>query len=44
MSYSLRKWAAFAVRGDPTILHSLFTPAGQDEPDWAMIVRRREIF
>jgi uncharacterized protein len=44
MCYSLRKWAALAVRGNPTILHSLFTPAGRNETEWAVILQRREIF
>jgi uncharacterized protein len=44
MCYSLRRWASLAAKGNPTILHSLFTPAGAGETEWSSIVGRREIF
>jgi predicted nucleotidyltransferase len=44
MCYSLRRWAALAAKGNPTILHSLFTPAGPGETEWPDILNRREIF
>jgi len=44
MCYSLRRWAALAAKGNPTILHSLFTPTGRGEKEWSTIIRRREIF
>jgi predicted nucleotidyltransferase len=44
MCYSLRRWAALAAKGNPTILHSLFTPAGRGETEWSAILDRREIF
>ena len=44
MCYSLRRWAALAAKGNPTILHSLFTPAGRGETEWSAILGRREIF
>jgi len=44
MCYSLRRWAELAAKGNPTILHSLFTPAGRDETEWTAILERREIF
>jgi predicted nucleotidyltransferase len=42
--YSLRRWASLASKGNPTILHSLFTPAGSSEVEWSNIIERREIF
>jgi uncharacterized protein len=44
MCYSLRKWAALAGKGNPTLLHSLFTPAGPGEKEWSAILERRQIF
>ena len=44
MCYSLRRWAALAAKGNPTILHSLFTPPGRGETEWPAILKRREIF
>jgi predicted nucleotidyltransferase len=44
MCYSLRRWAGLAAKGNPTILHSLFTPAGRGETEWSSILGRREIF
>jgi predicted nucleotidyltransferase len=44
MCYSLCRWAGLAAKGNPTILHSLFTPAGRGETEWAAILDRREIF
>jgi len=44
MCYSLRKWAALAAKGNPTLLHSLFTPAAKGETEWSAILDRREIF
>jgi len=44
MCYSLRKWARLTAMGNPTILHSLFTPAAQGETEWSAILERREIF
>lgn len=44
MCYSLRKWAGLAAKGNPTLLHSLFTPAGPGETEWSTILERREIF
>ncbi len=42
--YSLRKWAKLTAKGNPTIIHSLFTPADQGEKEWSAILRRRRIF
>jgi predicted nucleotidyltransferase len=42
--YSLRRWASLAAKGNPTILHSLFTPGDPDEAEWSSILERREIF
>ena len=44
MCYSLRRWASLAAKGNPTILHSLFTPADSGETEWSAILDRREIF
>ena len=44
MCYSLRRWAGLAAKGNPTILHSLFTPAGPGETEWPGILSRREVF
>jgi predicted nucleotidyltransferase len=44
MCYSLRRWASLAAKGNPTILHSLFTPADSGETEWSSIIDRREIF
>ena len=44
MCYSLRRWASLAAKGNPTILHSLFTPADSEETEWSSILDRREIF
>jgi predicted nucleotidyltransferase len=44
MCYSLRRWASLAAKGNPTILHSLFTPADSGETEWSSILDRREIF
>jgi len=44
MCYSLRKWAKLAAAGNPTILHFLFTPAGQGENEWASILDHRQVF
>lgn len=44
MLYSLRKWATLTAKGNPTMLHSLFTPATPCEIEWAVIVEHREIF
>jgi predicted nucleotidyltransferase len=44
MCYSLRRWAGLAAKGNPTILHSLFTPAGRGETEWPAILDRRKIF
>jgi len=44
MCYSLRRFADLAAKGNPTILHALFTPAGRGEAEWAAILERREIF
>ena len=44
MCYSLRRWASLAAKGNPTILHSLYTPADSGETEWASILERREIF
>jgi predicted nucleotidyltransferase len=44
MCYSLCKWAGLAAKGNPTLLHSLFTPAGPGEAQWSTILERREIF
>lgn len=43
--YSLRKWAALAVKGNPTALHFLFAPNYSDysEP-WHRIAAHREVF
>jgi len=41
--YSLRRWASLAARGNPTILHSLFTPADAGETEWCSIIARRGI-
>ncbi len=42
--YSLRRWASLAAKGNPTILHSLFTPADAGETEWSAILAHREIF
>ncbi len=42
--YSLRKWAKLTAKGNPTIIHSLFTAADQGEEEWSTILRRRRIF
>jgi len=42
--YSLRRWASLAAKGNPTILHSLFTGADEGETEWSGIIARREIF
>lgn len=44
MCYSLRKWASLAGKGNPTLLHSLFTPATPGEAEWSRILERRQIF
>jgi predicted nucleotidyltransferase len=44
MCYSLRKWARLAAAGNPTLLHSLFTPAAEGETEWSTILKHREIF
>jgi predicted nucleotidyltransferase len=44
MCYSLRKWATLAAKGNPTILHSLFTPARRGEREWSVILRHRGAF
>lgn len=44
MCYSLRKWARLAAAGNPTILHFLFTAAGEAEDEWSAILERREMF
>jgi predicted nucleotidyltransferase len=44
MCYSLRKWARLAAAGNPTLLHSLFTPAVPGEIEWSMILEHRDIF
>lgn len=44
MCYSLRRWASLAAKGNPTILHSLFTPAEEGEEEWAGIIKCREMF
>ena len=44
MCYALRKWATLAAKGNPTILHSLFTPAGRGETEWSVVLDHREIF
>jgi predicted nucleotidyltransferase len=44
MCYSLRRWASLAAKGNPTILHSLFTPAESGEAEWSSIIGHREIF
>jgi predicted nucleotidyltransferase len=44
MCYSLRRWAGLAGKGNPTLLHSLFTPADQRETEWSAILENRSIF
>jgi predicted nucleotidyltransferase len=44
MCYSLRKWATLAAKGNPTILHSLFTRASRGEKEWSAILKSREVF
>ena len=44
MCYSLRRFADLAAKGNPTILHALFTPAGRGEAEWSAILERREVF
>jgi len=43
MCYSLRKWARLAAAGNPTLLHSLFTPAAAGESVWSTILQNRGI-
>lgn len=44
MCYSLRKWARLAAAGNPTLLHSLFTPAAAGETEWSTIIEHRQMF
>src|SRR5438477_8403652 len=37
--YSLQKWGSLIAKGNPTIVHSLFTPAGKDEREWSKILK-----
>lgn len=42
--YSLRKWARFAVKGNPTALHFLFASNALNDPTWSRIVSQRDAF
>lgn len=42
--YSLRRFARLAMAGNPTILHMLFTPAGDGEAEWDEVLRSRGLF
>jgi len=42
--YSLRRFARLAMAGNPTILHMLFTPAGDGETEWSEVLRSRQLF
>ncbi len=42
--YSLRRWAALAVAGNPTVLHYLFAPAGETEAEWRTVLNHSEVF
>jgi hypothetical protein len=44
MCYSLRRWAGLTARGNPTILHSLFTDSTASRPEWSEIIAQRELF
>jgi len=44
MCYSLGRWAELAAKGNPTLLHSLFTPAARGETEWSTILVRRQLF
>jgi hypothetical protein len=44
MCYSLGRWAELAAKGNPTLLHSLFTPAARGESEWSTLLERRQLF
>jgi len=42
--YSLRKWAGLAVKGNPTVVQFLFTPAGIGDVFWSSVLSERQSF
>ena len=42
--YSLRKWAGFACKGNPTALHFLFAKNAVRNPIWSMIAANKDVF
>lgn len=42
--YSLRKWAALALKGNPTVLQFLFTPALEGDAFWSAVLGMRTSF
>lgn len=42
--YSLKKWAALACKGNPTALHFLFATGTMQNPIWAELVSRKDVF
>ena len=42
--YSLRKWATLALKGNPTVLQFLFTPALQGDIFWSSVLAMRSSF
>jgi len=42
--YSLRKWASLALKGNPTVLQFLFTPAGEGDIWWSSVLAHRPAF
>ena len=42
--YSLRKWVTLALKGNPTILQFLFTPALKDDYFWSKVLGYRDNF
>jgi len=42
--YSLRKWVNLALKGNPTVLHFLFTPVLQGDLFWSAVLGKRDKF
>jgi len=42
--YSLRKWAALAAAGNPTVLHFLFAPLTYPGPEWRTVLDNSGLF
>jgi len=42
--YSLRKWVNLALKGNPTVLQFLFTPAGRGDIWWSGVMLHRSSF